>query len=134
MTTPMYTGFTPYLEGVTGCNEGVTCLRAQRPLPRFVHPSAETLLRPDSMRITLRSVLIRRQRVEFSREFEGLVLSKLAMVPPDVQILSRIQGYHVLCQNSCWALRRCSHVAKLRGCVRKYVTPSLHPLHPRNRV
>ena len=76
MTTPMYTGRTPYLEGVTGCNEGVTCLRAQRPLPRFVHPSAETLLRPDSMRITLRSVLICRQRVEFSREFEDLVRSK----------------------------------------------------------
>ena len=72
----MYTGRTPYLEGVTGCNEGVTCLRAQRPLPCFVHPSAETLLRPDSMRITLRFVLIRRQRVEFSREFESLVRSK----------------------------------------------------------
>ena len=76
MTMPMYTGFAAYLGGCNGCNEGVTCLRTQRLLLRFVPPPADTLLLPDSVHIMLRSVLIRRQRVEFSREFGSLVRLK----------------------------------------------------------
>ena len=42
----------------------------------FHTPSADTLLRPDSMCIMLRSVPIRRRRVEFSRKFNTLVRPK----------------------------------------------------------
>ena len=76
MTMPMCTGLTAYLGGCNGCNEGVTCLRTQRLLLRFVPPSADTLLRPDSMRFMMRSAPIRRQRIEFSREFGSMVRPK----------------------------------------------------------
>ena len=111
----MYTGFTPYLEGVTGVTR-VSRVRAHSAncpvsyTPPLILYYAQTLCVSCSTPFMYAvSALNSRENSEF------WYVQRPDMVPPNVQILSRIQYHYTLCQYYSWSFPQSLRVSELRG-------------------
>ena len=149
----MYTGFTPYLEGVTGVTR-VSRVRAHSANCPVSYTPPLILYYAQTLCVSCSTPFMYAVSALNSRENSKFwYVQRPDIVPPNVQILSRIHYHYTLCQYYSWSFPQSLRVSELRGwppfghaaefrgqetgqnvllwrCARELVTPLLHPLHP----